>query len=364
MSKTIHENIQHTAENQCYDDIRNNLSNQEIDRNIKILKDFLRSNPDHAEAHNDIAVLYYRQGNLLQTLGHYEKAVRLAPNNTTFRRNLASFYFVEMGWTDEAIFIFTEILDTHPSSIDTLSALANISIALGRTGEALIFLRRIQQLEPSNKEALDAIQRLESGNVDILSAETPSPAKEGPASAPEMDTILAGLHETLSRLETVDSSQESYRKALSAMQHGDEESAVTLLMQLVDLDPSFALAHNDLGVIFQQRGDFEKSRYHHELAVKEDPSSITFRKNLAGLYFSELDRTDDAIFLLTEILRTHPNDVETLSGLSQIALTLGRTEEAATFLEKISKLEPCNNEARELLDQLRNDNNGFFLASN
>ena len=362
MSEKNKKNTQHDMKFQSYDQIRISLNMDNADRSIEILKTFLLDNPEHAEAHNDIAVLYYQQQNLLQTLGHYEKAVRLDPNNTNYKMNLASFYFVEMGWSDEAIYIFTDILKAYPSSIDALSALANISITLGRVEEALVFLRRVLQLQPSNVKALEIITHLNSRETTTSTREDQPSVMSAPAPPQELDSILAGLHATLSRLETAASPQELYQQALSARDRGDEQDAFSRLQLLVDKYPTFALAHNDLGVIYQQRGDTEKSLHHHEAAVLRDPANATFKRNLAGLYFSELGRNDDAIFILTELLRSDPNNVETLSGLAQIALAIGRSDEAVIFLDKIVELDPHNVDAGDLLNQLQNDN-GFFLTS-
>jgi len=147
------------------------------------------------------------------------------------------------------------------------------------------------------------------------------------------------------------------------LNQGDEQGAVRELERLVQCQPTHALAHNDLGVLYQRIGVIAKSHYHHELAVKADPSDITFKKNLAGLYFAELGKTDEAIYLLTDILRTNPNDVETLSGLARIAVAIGRTDEAATFIQKVTELEPWNDEARELSGQIRGGNSFFLTGS-
>jgi len=151
-------------------------------------------------------------------------------------------------------------------------------------------------------------------------------------SAPDLDAILADLRATITKLDKKNHPDDMYTNALALLNQGDEQGAARELERLVLNQPSHALAHNDLGVLYQRRGVLAKSLYHHERAVKEDPSNVSFKKNLAGLYFAELQRTDDAIFLLTEILKTHPNDVETLTGLARIALTIGQPDEASIFL--------------------------------
>jgi len=405
----------------AYLQLEQTLQTNSAEESIPRLKDFIRQYPDFAQAHNDLAVMYYREGNKLLTLGHYEKAVKLNPTST-FRKNLASFYFVEMGWVDDAIFIYTDILRNSPNDTEVLTALGIISSNLGQRSEARIFFSKLLELEPWNHEARTFIAELDSPVLSPYSAVVPTPftetsqisspvvetvlgpeertffkhilelEPENPAarsllteldspktpsfgtvaepsntansqiSSPDLDAILADLRDTITKLDKKNHPDDIYSNALALMNKGDEQGAARELERLVQNQPAHALAHNDLGVLYQRRGVLAKSQYHHETAVKEDPSNISFKKNLAGLYFAELKRTDDAIFLLTDILKTNPDDVETLTGLARIALTIGQPDEASIFINKVTELEPWNEEARELSGQLKT-NDSFFLTS-
>jgi Flp pilus assembly protein TadD len=348
----------------AYQQLEHSLESSPLEESISRLEDFIRQYPDFAQAQNDLAVLYYRAGNKLQTLGHYEKAVRLQPENSTFRKNLASFYYVEMGWVDDAIFIYTDILAKTPNDTEVMAALGIISINLDRGTEARAFFTRLLELEPWNNDARMFLAELDSQQAPPPETITVSPTqaklRTGPA---ELDAIIADLRKTITSLEDQNLPDDAYANAMALLNQGNEEGAVRELERLVQNHPSHSLAHNDLGVLFQRQGDIRTSRHHHELAVRHDPANATYKKNLAGLYFGELGMTDEAIYLLTEILRSSPNDVETLTGLARIAFTVGRPEEAAIFLRKVVELEPWNQDARELLGRL-NSADGFFLATN
>lgn len=332
------------------------------EESISRLKDFIRQYPDFAQAHNDLAVMYYREGNKLLTLGHYEKAVRLNPTST-FRKNLASFYFVEMGWVDDAIFIYTDLLAKSPNDTEVLTSLGIISANLDRSTEARIFFTKLLELEPWNHEARSLLAELDSQPEPQSGTVTATSTTEITQGTPnDLDAILADLRETISNIEKQNFPVDQYANAQTLLRRGDEQGAVCELEKLVQSQPTHALAHNDLGVLYQRNGVLQKSQYHHEMAVKSDPTNTTFKKNLAGLYFSELAKTDEAIHLLTEILRSDPNDVETLTGLAQIAVAIGRREEASTFIKKVTELEPWNEDARELFGQL-NSGDSFFLAN-
>ncbi len=267
-----------------------------------------------------------------------------------------------MGWVDDAISIYTDILRKSPNDTEVLTALGIISSNLDQGSEARIFFSKLLELEPWNHEARAFIAELDTADATPKAATAPSMTDSSQVTSPDLDAILADLRDTITRLDQKNQPNDMYANALALLNQGDEPGATRELEKLVQSQPSHALAHNDLGVLYQRHGVLQKALHHHELAVKQDPTNATFKKNLAGLYFAELERNDDAIFLLTEVLRTNQNDVETLMGLARIALTIGQTDEASIFIGKVTELEPWNEDARELSGQI-NGNNSFFLAS-
>lgn len=119
---------------------------------------FLRDFPEYGEAHNDLAVLYYRTGDFDGTLAHYEKAVLLSPDNITFKKNLASFLFVQCQRRDEAIELYANILSSNPHDVETLIALGIISRSMGLLKEARLFFCQALEQEPWNTEAATGLE--------------------------------------------------------------------------------------------------------------------------------------------------------------------------------------------------------------
>jgi Flp pilus assembly protein TadD len=354
---------QTNAGRNSYDEIQLRLNTLPLDEAIRLAEEFIKASPDCADAHNDLGVLYYRVGNKLQTLGHYEKAVRLSPQNTTFRKNIASFYFVEMAWTDEAIGIYTQILKSYPNDIEVLTALGIISNAVGRKEEARIFLRRVIELEPWNNEARQALAGLDHPTASTL--ETLANEQSGiptPASVSEIDEILASLRTPSSS--SNEKQSDLYLKAMKLAEDGMIEHAIADLNCLLRTNLHDSLLHNDLGVLYTRIGDITNALFHHEKAVALAPASQTFKKNLAGILYSTAGRADDAISLYTALLKEFPDDVEVLGALALICIDNKRTDEAMIFLDRILELEPTNADARRLADLMRNGGDkDFFLAA-
>ena len=74
-----------------YEALEAKLSELAPEEAIGRIVEFMGEFPNYPKANNDLATLFYQRGDLLQALGRFEKAVRLAPKDRTFRKNLADF---------------------------------------------------------------------------------------------------------------------------------------------------------------------------------------------------------------------------------------------------------------------------------
>jgi Flp pilus assembly protein TadD len=283
------------------------------------LERMLESFPDHALAHNDLGVLFYGQGDKERALEHYEVAARLQPENITFQKNLADFYYVEQGRVEDALKIYVHILSSHPKDIETLLITGNICVSLGKFDDSKVFFYRVLEMEPWNanaRELLDKVAEYENKTGSVKSAE------------------------------------EMYRDIQELVNRNDIERAVDRLEELLRIHPGYALAHNDLGVLYNKRGEMNQALEHYKQAVGLEPGNTTFLKNLADLYYVELGQLEDALRIYVDILKFHPSDIEALLIMGHICMSLRKFEDARVFYNRVLEIEPWNPHAREYLDKV------------
>lgn len=155
---------------------------------------------------------------------------------------------------------------------------------------------------------------------------------------------------------------ELYKTAQDMANKGGHDEAITTLSRLLEIYPGFALAHNDLGVLYFNKGDKERALNHYEKAAKLNPENITFQKNLADFYFIVLDRVEDALKIYLRILEKHPGDIETLIALGHICISLSRIEDARFLFNKVLELEPQNVNAIEGIKALQDSGKSETLS--
>jgi GT2 family glycosyltransferase/tetratricopeptide (TPR) repeat protein/MoaA/NifB/PqqE/SkfB family radical SAM enzyme len=278
--------------------------------------------PGFAPAYNDLGVLCFESGEKDQALHHYEEAVRLQPANPTFQKNLADFYFVEQGQIEKALKIYVRVLEAHPQDIETLLATAQICVTVSRWDDAKTFYQRVLEIEPWNAEAQRGLDTLESNPPNAS-------------------------------LATVLSPKDLYGEASRLVAAGNIPAGRDRLLQLAARHPDFALAQNDLGVLAYQAGEKDKAVDHYQKAVRLDPTQVTFQKNLADCYWIGLNRLEDALKIYVDVLKVHPEDVETLLATGKICLTMRQADDARVFFDRVLEIEPWNAEAQQNLEQIQ-----------
>jgi tetratricopeptide (TPR) repeat protein len=126
---------------------------------LAALESFVRADPRHAPARNDLGVLYYQSGRIADAQAEYEEAVRLDPENEIFQKNLGEYYSVAQGRYEDALRIFVNLLRKHPRDGETLVSIGKICEMMGRSDDARGFYTKAVEAEPWNQNAREQLQR-------------------------------------------------------------------------------------------------------------------------------------------------------------------------------------------------------------
>ncbi len=151
-----------------------------------------------------------------------------------------------------------------------------------------------------------------------------------------------------------DSAQDLYEKIQALVEQGADLRACEQLEQLVASHPGYALAHNDLGVLYYKTGHKKKSLVAYQRAVELEPENMTFKKNLADFLCVEQGRIEEAMQIYIDLLTLVPDDLEILTALGQVCEQLEKPADALRFFELALNVEPWNADIRQRVDELKN----------
>lgn len=267
----------HEAVRPAYEQAQRFVNEGNTQAAIRALLELLALCPDHGEAHHTLGKLYYSQTDKIRALMHYERAVALDPQNIGALRSLADMYYVDMGRVDDAQMLYCRILTIKPDEVEALQILANICVSLKQLQVAEILFAKMLYQAPQNNDARNTIKAI---NKFRRTNNAPEPPEQW------------------------------YRQSVILANAGLHNEAIALLQEILKSHPQFALAHNDLGVLYSNNNDAVKAREHYEHAVELAPSNLTFKKNLADFTLVVLGRPDEAVTMYSKLLEQAPEDEE------------------------------------------------------
>ncbi|MDK9718444.1 MAG: tetratricopeptide repeat protein [Trichlorobacter sp.] len=303
-----------------YDQLVVEMAGMQPEQMIVRVRQFLMTYPSFGLAHNDLGVLYHRQGNPTLALAHYEKAVRLQPENLIVRKNLADFYAVELGWLEDAVEIYLDVLKRNPRDTEALCALGKIGQLMDAGGTLP---------EPQHQDQLPS-----SGPETILS--------QAPAMVVKPQPVTPQL-----------SVAERYQNAVAMAAAGQKKTAIMELQGVLADYPDFAPAHNDIGVLLQEDGNNQQALLHHRKAAELQPENPVFAKNMADFLLVCMQDYEGALIIYNQLLAKTPRDKELLQALAHVCLSLDNHEDACYFIERALAVEPWNRDLRDMLQKLK-----------
>ena len=143
-----------------HDEAKEKINNGDIRGAAEALKQAIVQDPDDAMAYNDLGVVQYDLDEKAEALRCYEQAVRLDGSNPVFLKNLADFYYIEQGRTQEALNLYVRMLEKDNEDIDCLIAAGTICAHLDKREDARVFFERVLEIEPWNQQGANALREL------------------------------------------------------------------------------------------------------------------------------------------------------------------------------------------------------------
>lgn len=320
----------------------------------------LAEEPNHFEATQQLGILRYQQGYVVEALEYLSAAVNLKPSDIGILTNLGNI-LASVGKADDALAHYDRALAITPNHSETLynrgnvlrqlkrpeEALANYDIAIAvkpqfaeaynNRGTALQELKRPQEALVSYNTALSIKPNLTDalynrGNI-FKELDRPEEALASYKMALAINPNFAEGHITCGDLLKLLNRQKealaSYDRAITispknAAAHivrGDllkelnrSKEALASYDRAVAINPDYALAHDRRGLVLMDIGRLAEAKSAHEHAIKIAPRSAPFYYNLTAL--TQLKLGDPLARAMKELAR----DVTSLDWQEQIPL--------------------------------------------
>jgi tetratricopeptide (TPR) repeat protein len=249
-----------------------------------------------AQAPHDADFLYLN-GVLERTSGdfatarkHLEEAAKLDPNQYSTRYNLG--YTLEQlqdyAGAKEQLQMAVELAPTDPESRFELAKV----------------LRKLGEIDTAQQQLVLYQNLVKDKSDHTIAAQKSTQAAEA-ARAGDKQNAAALYREAIAALP--DNAGLSYQLALVLNDINDIEGERAALEQAVKIDPNFALAQYQLGILDSRNGDTRSAEQHFRLALKSSPGYVQAWVALAATLATE-SRSSDALQAVDSALRIDPSN--------------------------------------------------------
>ncbi|MFO0652556.1 MAG: hypothetical protein U0326_40445 [Polyangiales bacterium] len=285
-------------------------------------------------------VEFHHVGSIERAVAAYEKVLDQNPSDVEALEAIEHTYRAASRWTD-VLSVYRRRLDlaADPDARDEIqAAIATVhEEMLGNPEAAVQTWREVLDVDPTNRRALEALDRLfmRLGRWQDLSdnLQTRLSLAESPEEQTVIQLRLAQVREE--RMADTPGAIDIYRQILERdAANGD---AITALERLIE-QPEHAQAIADvLEPVYRELAAYDRLAYAYEVLARnatDKARKVELLHRIAEIQETALDQADHAFATYTRALAEDPGNTESIDQLDRLSRALRRHEDFVAVLEQ------------------------------
>ena len=286
--------------------------------NVTLHSHIIALNPKARGAHHNLGKGLLDQGRVEESLAATRIALAQHPSSSGLNVNLGA-AFINKGRADEAEKHLRRAVDLDPSYTDAHVNLGLALIELGRLDEAVKHLRHVATLDPSHVKAHINLGRalLDQGRVEESIVATRVALKHDPTSVEANVNLGSAL-----------------------IDQGQLDEAEQYLRRALQYNPDNPNILQNLAEALRMQRRYEEALDCYTAVIDIDPTMVMAYAGKGDTLF-QLERYAEAIPVLERAVALHPGTPlarSMLNFMGKSAEALGRTDDAARYFERASKM--------------------------
>ena len=272
----------------------------------------LEVDPDHAEAWNNLGVLYRRRGDDEKALDAFLEAQERSPDRPDIPYNIGNLH-KGAGRHDEAVAAYNRAIEIDPNYAPAYNNLGTLYESRKERDKAMEVFRR-----GLSADGRDAALRFNMGLVyqeqsrwDDARDAFETALKSRPGWVPGLNNLGIVLQEM-----------------------GREDEAARTFRTLLDIEPDNVSALNNLGVAYDRLGRTADARKCYKKALANEPAYSKAALNLHDSY-RETKELSEALEEINKQITHHPTDPEIRVRMARTLIGLARWTEAEQSLDHV-----------------------------
>jgi tetratricopeptide (TPR) repeat protein len=290
------------------------LSHGDLNRAKQALRSATEQDPENAEAHNLLGSALARSGDLTSALAELERSVALDSHLAAAQYNLgvALWYSrkrqegiskleesVRLDPAQPKIYSFLGMALREEGSLERAHQMFQRAVALNGDAPSPYFDLAVLYLEKNQLAA--ALGQFESGlNLNPQ-----------PGSIAELELAISELRKAIAK-NTQNSEAQNTLGRLLGLAGADERQILAAFEEAVRLEPEYAEAYNNIGLVYTQSGTDDKAEKAFRTAARLRPDFADAHQNLGALLIisdaaEAVRELEKAVALQPQLLKAHYN---------------------------------------------------------
>ena len=250
---------------------------------LELYNQILKITPNHAQALNNIGIIFVNLNENQNAKDCYEKAIKINPNYADAHNNLGVI-FEKIKDYQKAKDCFEKAIKINPNYADAHNNLGNIFKKLEEYQKAKDCFDKVISFKPNYANA--------HNNLGVIFKE------------------LGEIEKAKECYEKAIIINPNYTVALSNLgvvfkEFGEFKKAKDCFEKAIAINPNYANAHNNLGTIFFELNDLQKAKNCYEKALEINPDFFYALGNIVNVCISQLADFEIAISKSNEVLKIY-----------------------------------------------------------
>ncbi len=323
------------------------MAMKNFDEGVNFLEKAIELNPKHAQLYNNLGTCYVTIGVLDKAYENFLKASELEPENSITYFNIASILQLQ-NKHKEACEFFRKAYMLEPQD-NYLVSLALSEVKSNQMEEAIRHYKLLVAHHPEKHnfqynlaccyeavgEYTNAIGIL--AHLVLLNPKSVSMARKLAAIYVKIGQYMGAkeLYEKILLQGNV-SFEIYYEFAHICVKTGDMDKAEKILKKVVELNPDFAPAHKDLGVLYLNKRLFDYAEDEFNMALKADPDNFDVLFEYANYLHATTD-FEKADEYYQKAIEKNPHDIDALGFSALNKIHLKQFDEAFEQIQHVLK---------------------------
>lgn len=271
--------------------------------------------PDHPVVNYEIGQYFLDHQQPTEAERYLEKARSADPNNKWVIRALWKLSEESFNPTVSKQLLL-KLHDLEPSNGEYLWELSVIYIELNNQDSAIHYLDKLESMFGYDDAFMRQRMNLYMRSGDFQKAE---------------NELLKTVRMFPQRMDLKVELAEFYN------QQGRVEDASRVYARILELDPTNAQAHVQVGGALVRANELDSAKYHIRIAMRSPNMEVGYKLNLLG-YFEDPAFEDFAQEMLDTIIKVHPNDARAFLSVAEKMIADGKYAEGREMLKRVLDL--------------------------